>query len=212
MHKCNILGRMGGVLTPGSDVSMSKKGRRHIDAYLLHNENLYEERKHKDSLDVTLVRQMAAIGCTFAEMASLLRVSTAWIQREYEENRHFAIAIEEGRADMKQSLRRAQYKLALSGNATMLIWLGKQHLDQHDKIEQHNKTEISITVQRAMDELRAIPRERLLEAQAMLLTEDVITCAVTESAAENAADNARASVALEHDAPASGDPQPGRSH
>jgi hypothetical protein len=35
----------------------------------------------------------------------------------------------------KTSLRRYQWKLAESGNATMLIWLGKQYLDQADKQE-----------------------------------------------------------------------------
>ena len=30
----------------------------------------------------------------------------------------------------KISLRRAQYQLALKGNSSMLIWLGKQYLDQ----------------------------------------------------------------------------------
>ena len=34
------------------------------------------------------------------------------------------------------SLRRAQFEKALSGNVVMQIWLGKQHLDQKDKIEQ----------------------------------------------------------------------------
>jgi len=35
----------------------------------------------------------------------------------------------------KSSLRREQFKKALGGNVTMLIWLGKQHLDQKDKTE-----------------------------------------------------------------------------
>jgi hypothetical protein len=37
-----------------------------------------------------------------------------------------------GREDIKMTLRRAQIKLALSGNATMLIWLGKQLLSQEE--------------------------------------------------------------------------------
>jgi hypothetical protein len=35
----------------------------------------------------------------------------------------------------KSSLRRAQWKAALAGNPTMLIWLGKQKLGQRDKQE-----------------------------------------------------------------------------
>ena len=41
--------------------------------------------------------------------------------------------IKRGRARLRQSLRRAQIKSALSGNATMLIWLGKQYLGQSDR-------------------------------------------------------------------------------
>jgi hypothetical protein len=37
-----------------------------------------------------------------------------------------------GREELKVSLRRAQLKLALSGNAVMLIWLGKNLLLQSD--------------------------------------------------------------------------------
>jgi hypothetical protein len=37
-----------------------------------------------------------------------------------------------GRDDLKQSLRRSQIRLALSGNAVMLIWLGKNILGQSD--------------------------------------------------------------------------------
>ena len=44
------------------------------------------------------------------------------------------------------------------------MWLGKQCLGQADKHEQNNKTEINVTVQRATEELRNIPRGQLLEA------------------------------------------------
>ena len=39
------------------------------------------------------------------------------------------------------SLRRAQFEKALGGNVAMQIWLGKQHIDQKDKIEQTNINE-----------------------------------------------------------------------
>lgn len=34
---------------------------------------------------------------------------------------------------MKQSLRRMQYLVAMTGDKTMLIWLGKQYLGQTEK-------------------------------------------------------------------------------
>ena len=58
--------------------------------------------------------------------------------------------------------------MALSGNPAMMIWLGKQYLGQSDKREEKNTTEISVTVQRATDELRNIPKDALLQAMALL--------------------------------------------
>jgi hypothetical protein len=52
----------------------------------------------------------------------------------------------------KVSLRRAQMKLALEGNATMLIWEGKQVLGQSDKIEEKS-TQVQIQTQFDFSEL-----------------------------------------------------------
>lgn len=40
---------------------------------------------------------------------------------------------------MRINLLKKQYDVAMSGNVSMLIWLGKQHLGQKDKIEQEVK-------------------------------------------------------------------------
>lgn len=47
----------------------------------------------------------------------------------------FAEYSDQKRAKGKLSLRRKQFQLALSGDRTMLIWLGKQYLGQVDKSE-----------------------------------------------------------------------------
>jgi hypothetical protein len=46
---------------------------------------------------------------------------------------NFSVELLKGRESLKHSLRRAQIKTALGGNPTMLIWLGKQLLDQSDQ-------------------------------------------------------------------------------
>jgi hypothetical protein len=72
------------------------------------------------------VYKLAAFGCTDREMAQ-------WFQIKEDTLRYnFAEYIEKGRADLKHRLRSAQVKLAIGGNATMLIWLGKQYLGQSD--------------------------------------------------------------------------------
>lgn len=47
----------------------------------------------------------------------------------------FSQAFKKFSANGRMSLRREQYKLAISGDRTMLIWLGKQHLGQSDNPE-----------------------------------------------------------------------------
>lgn len=80
-------------------------------------------------IDEELLAGLARIGCTDEEMALLLGCSSDTLTRR------FAERIKKGRAEMKMSLRRQQIKLMESGNATMAIWLGKQNLGQHDRVE-----------------------------------------------------------------------------
>lgn len=54
-----------------------------------------------------------------------------WCRRTYELG--FAECFKKFSAGGKTSLRRLQFELARKGNATMLIWLGKQYLGQTDK-------------------------------------------------------------------------------
>jgi hypothetical protein len=82
----------------------------------------------KKELDVEQIRELATIQCTDVEIAAVMRVSVDTITRNYAE------MIKEGREHGKSSLRRAQYKLALTGNAQMLIWLGRFYLGQKEEI------------------------------------------------------------------------------
>ena len=82
----------------------------------------------KKELDVEQIRELATIQCTDGEIAAVMRVSVDTITRTYAE------MIKEGREHGKSSLRRAQYKLALAGNAQMLIWLGRFYLGQKEEI------------------------------------------------------------------------------
>ena len=72
------------------------------------------------------VYKLAAMGCTNREIAVWFDVDEDTLKR------NFTPILAKGREDMKQRLRMAQIKLALQGNATMLIWLGKNILGQSD--------------------------------------------------------------------------------
>lgn len=72
------------------------------------------------------VYKLAAIGMNDREIAR-------WFDIDHQVlTYNFHTILEKGREDLKQSLRVAQIKLALSGNAVMLIWLGKNILGQQE--------------------------------------------------------------------------------
>jgi len=87
-------------------------------------------RGKKAPLDLDRVKKLAAVGLTVEEIAVVEGVNKRTIERN-------ALGIvDEGRMHMNASLKRKQYEMAMSGNVTMLIWLGKQHLGQTDKREE----------------------------------------------------------------------------
>lgn len=109
-------------------------------------------------LDGDSIKKMCSIGCTKAEVASVLGVAQLTLDKYIKEE--YGVSFTEFYkvyADgFKMSLRRMQYKSALGekdpdGNKyivtpsiPMQIWLGKQYLDQKDKHEQtiEDKTNI----------------------------------------------------------------------
>jgi len=85
----------------------------------------------KFKIDYDQVEKLANIMCTQVEIASILGCSVDTLQRDDEFSGIYKTGLDNGR----MSLRRAQYKSAMSGNATMQIWLGKQYLNQRDQRE-----------------------------------------------------------------------------
>jgi hypothetical protein len=72
------------------------------------------------------VYKLAAIGSNDREIAQWFDINEDTLRY------NFADIIAKGREDLRHSLRRAQIKVALSGNPTMLIWLGRNLLGQSD--------------------------------------------------------------------------------
>ena len=72
------------------------------------------------------VYKLASIGCNLNEIADFHNVDPITIKRRFKKE------LLKGKANLKQRLRKAQFKTALEGNPTMLIWLGKQVLNQTD--------------------------------------------------------------------------------
>lgn len=78
----------------------------------------------KIEIDEELLYKLATIHCSWKEMVDIMGVSHDTLKRNY------AHIIDKGKAEGKMRLRRKQVEVALNGNHTMLIWLGKQMLGQ----------------------------------------------------------------------------------
>lgn len=86
--------------------------------------------------DLGEVERLGMLGATAEEMAAWFGVSTRTVERRMgKKDGEFCRSYEKGFGRLKISLRRQQIESAKSGNVSMLIWLGKQLLDQTDKRE-----------------------------------------------------------------------------
>lgn len=83
----------------------------------------------KKIINYQIVEKLAQIFCTQEEIARVLDISVRTLQRDDK----FCRIYKNGITEAKKSLRRAQLQTALTGNSTMLIWLGKQYLGQTEK-------------------------------------------------------------------------------
>lgn len=72
------------------------------------------------------VFKLAAIGCKDNEIADWFGIDSNTLRY------NFSTELTKGRESLKHSLRKKQIDVAMSGNATMLIFLGKNLLGQSD--------------------------------------------------------------------------------
>ena len=78
------------------------------------------------------LEELARIGCTNDEIVAVLSNSVKGRISWNTLDRNYGDVIKKGRDEMKASLRRSQFRLALEGNPAMNIWLGKQLLGQRE--------------------------------------------------------------------------------
>ena len=93
---------------------------------------MYEKPKNKSAgrpkavIDSDAIYKLAKLGANVTEIADLQNVSNKTIQGR------FKLEIKKGKADMRLRLRQAQFDTAIKGNPALLIWLGKQMLNQSE--------------------------------------------------------------------------------
>ena len=84
-------------------------------------------------VDIRKLRKWARAGCTLRELAQKLGITLSTLQERLERPEYKG-AYERAQGEMIISLRSKQVAMALGGNVTMLIWLGKQYLGQRDQL------------------------------------------------------------------------------
>jgi IS30 family transposase len=95
----------------------------------------------KANVDPDLVEKLASIGCSIKEIAAACNCHPDTIRD------NFSTEITKGQENGKTRLRKKQIEVALAGNVSMLIFLGKNMLGQSDKVE--TITENTHTVKKA---------------------------------------------------------------
>lgn len=100
-----------------------------------------------------LVDELCGIRATLSEIAGVTGISEDTLERacKRDKNTTFADYYEAKSANGKISLRRAQLQTALAGSVPMLIWLGKNWLNQTDKTPEERPDESAI-----VDNLRRV--------------------------------------------------------
>lgn len=96
--------------------------------------------------DLTKVEMCGYFKATYETMAGFLNCTEPTIRdRMRDEDGEFFKAYKKGFSQMKMKLSEAQLHAAIKNhNATMLIWLGKQYLDQKDIPDNENNTTAAV--------------------------------------------------------------------
>ena len=92
----------------------------------------------KKKIEARQVQKLAEYGLNNTEIAEVYKVSEGTIRKGFSE------FLTKGRLNVKIKLLRKQLEVAMKGNVSMLIWLGKNKLGQTDKVEESG--EINLTV------------------------------------------------------------------
>lgn len=141
------------------------------------------------NIDPVELEKLAMVYSTQADMAAYFGCTQRTIEnRVADKDTRYAMAdgaeltfseiIERGKSKGRVSLRQAQFKLALDGNATMQIWMGKQLLGQTDEqtIKHAGKIDSGgTTAETIAEKLRRVTARASQDAVPTLPVEDRVT-------------------------------------
>ena len=89
----------------------------------------------RKEIDWVQFDKLCYIQCPLTEIAAWFECSVDNIENKVKEAHgvSFSVYSAQKRGPGKTALRRRQYEAAMAGDRTMMIWLGKQWLDQKEK-------------------------------------------------------------------------------
>ena len=91
--------------------------------------------RRKKEIEKDDFERLCALQCTRDEICAWFDVTdktlNGWCRRTY--GASFSAVFRQKRVPGKVSLSRAQYKTAMAGNPTMLVWLGRNWLGQSEQ-------------------------------------------------------------------------------
>ena len=104
---------------------------------------------------ISKIEECAFHGCQTGTIATLTGIPDSTLRDNFRD------LLAKKRAERKLNLRKAQDKQCQVGNSAILIFLGKNELEQTDTRDQNIRTEIEIKTVLTLDEMK----ERILEAE-----------------------------------------------
>jgi hypothetical protein len=126
----------------------------------------------KLQIDWDEVGDMLVAGCDATSIARALGISTdtLYVRSKQDNKLDFSAFSQQKKAQGDDLLRRKQFEVALNGNVSMLIWLGKNRLGQSDKQEINDKRNDTLALAREV--LAAAEAEGVERKKAIRLTCD----------------------------------------
>ena len=102
----------------------------------------------KAEIDWQMVGEYLNAQCSGVEIAEMIGIheNTLYNRCKDDLGLEFVAFSQQKKSEGRQSLKKRQYALAMSGDKTMLVWLGKQYLGQKDRTEVQNNISIEPTV------------------------------------------------------------------
>lgn len=111
----------------------------------------------RKQIDQEQFEKLCGLQCTLEEFCCYFdcddNTLNKWCKRTYKKS--FSEIFKLKRGTGKISLRRKQFEIAMAGNPTMLIWLGRNYLDQTERTEVHENISVSDNFIKALNDSAA---------------------------------------------------------